>query len=163
MSNHAALLLGDAPAKKKNNLVDFSAVVKTATDKARRGGVMVTKSDGKRGAKWNLMARLTHGSGGAVDAGRDAIDDIDERLKGVVTSTDVAAMTWHRRRYMRNIRWREVWMSYLGWFLAFFVWAFGAWVCVAYGVLIYTYLGAGAETEFITAWGMVRRCRLTSG
>ena len=55
-------------------------------------------------------AAIKHGSGGAVDAGRDAIDDIDERLKGVVTSTDVAAMTWHRRRYMRNIRWREIWM-----------------------------------------------------
>jgi hypothetical protein len=57
-------------------------------------------------------------------------------------------------QYNRKLKWSSVLYQNLGWFLTAFTWIFGTYVIMAYGVLIYNYLGPGEEKRYITTWGM---------
>ena len=80
--------------------------------------------------------------------------------KAPVTSGDVAPLApadeviKSRRVYFQRIWWSALVYGHAGWFLAAFVWGFGGYVVLVYGVLIYRYLGPGEESQYITTWGM---------
>ena len=59
-----------------------------------------------------------------------------------------------RKQYLKKLKWSTLFMANVGWFLSMFVWFFGGYVIITYGVLIYRYLGPGEESTYITTWGM---------
>ena len=48
-----------------------------------------------------------------------------------------------QRQHMRRVGWTVLLAQYTGYFLVSFVWVFGGWAVVTYGVLIRLYLGPG--------------------
>ena len=59
-----------------------------------------------------------------------------------------------RRAYVSKLRWSSIFQQNLGWFCAAFLWFFGGYVIIVYGVLIYRFLGPGEEDRYISTWGM---------
>lgn len=65
----------------------------------------------------------------------------------------IGLLAWRRRLARSNFFWGFI-VKNLGWFITAVVWIVGTWIVLAYGVLIYTYLGEGEERKFMTAWGV---------
>jgi len=103
--------------------------------------------------RWGVAARayVARARDDAGDAARAAGDAFKTML--AVNTISVDEVRKKRRLYIRKLRWKSVLMSYQGWFLASFVWVFGGYVVLVYGVLIYRYLGPGEESAYIAAWG----------
>jgi hypothetical protein len=120
------------------------ATVKTKTTRA-------TATTARR--RWGVAARayVARARDDAGDAARAAGDAFKTML--AVNTISVDEVRKKRRLYIRKLRWKSVLMSYQGWFLASFVWVFGGYVVLVYGVLIYRYLGPGEESAYIAAWG----------
>ena len=110
-----------------------------------------TKTVARR--RWGVAARayVAEVRDDARDAARAAGDAFKTML--AVNTISVDEVRHKRRRYIRKLKWRSVLASYQGWFLATFVWVFGGYVILVYGVLIYRYLGPGEESAYISAWG----------
>jgi len=99
-----------------------------------------------------------------IDTVGDELEEAEERLKDAVDdmSGDVKAMlaartlslretSARRRQYNRKLKWSSVLYQNLGWFLTAFTWIFGSYVIMAYGVLIYNYLGRAGRTVLATS------------
>ena len=97
----------------------------------------------------------------------DAVADILEKARANLSkqADDAkAALAMHtisvqdiekrRRAYVSKLRWSSIFQQNLGWFCAAFLWFFGGYVIIVYGVLIYRFLGPGEEDRYISTWGM---------
>ena len=72
----------------------------------------------------------------------------------LVSRVNSAALGAWQRRCQQLVFLRSILVNHAGWFIAGAVWIIGAWVAVAYGGLVYTYLGEGEEREFIRVWAI---------
>ena len=99
----------------------------------------------------------------ALDAADDAAESVEMRAHAASkTAKEMVAMQTislqelkaKRKQYLKKLKWSTLFMANLGWFLAMFVWFFGGYVIIVYGVLIYRYLGPGEESRYITTWGI---------
>ena len=103
----------------------------------------------------------------AGEAAMDKVADILEKAKANLAkqADDAkAALAMHtisvhdierrRRVYVSKLRWSSIFKQNLGWFCAAFLWFFGGYVIIVYGVLIYRFLGPGEEDRYISTWGM---------
>ena len=101
------------------------------------------------------------------EAAMDAVADILEKARANLAkqADDAkAALAMHtisvqdiekrRRAYVSKLRWSSIFQQNLGWFCAAFLWFFGGYVIIVYGVLIYRFLGPGEEDRYISTWGM---------
>ena len=97
------------------------------------------------------MSQKINGGQSREGEGVDAAKDQSTAGEGEVDMFHLRA--WHRKiqkkAYVSSFILKNV-----GWLSAAAVWCIGTWIILAYGVLIYTYLGAGEEKAFIYAWGM---------
>ena len=94
-----------------------------------------------RGGARAYVARARDDAGDAARAASDAF-----KTMLAVNTISVDEVRKRRRLYIRKLRWKSVLASYQAWFLASFVWVFGGYVVLVYGVLIYRYLGPGEES-----------------
>ena len=94
--------------------------------------------------------------GAALDAADDAAESVEMRAHAASkTAKEMVAMQTislqklkgKRKQYLKKLKWSTLFMANLGWFLAMFVWFFGGYVIIVYGVLIYRYLGPGEESR----------------
>ena len=100
----------------------------------------------------------------AIDTVGDTLEEAEERLKEAAddmssdAKTMLAARTLKLReisarrvQYNRKLKWSSVLYQNLGWFLTAFTWIFGSYVIMAYGVLIYNYLGRAGRILLATS------------
>ena len=139
---------GEDPAA-ETSFSDVSGGV--AEDTPSKDASLKTKTVARR--RWGAAARayVARARDDAGDAARAASDAFKTML--AVNTISVDEVRKRRRLYIRKLRWKSVLASYQAWFLASFVWVFGGYVVLVYGVLIYRYLGPGEESAYIAAWG----------
>ena len=127
-------------------------------DAAEKGG---SKTLGSKDGGW--VAKMKSRAGAALAAADDAAESVEMRaLKASKTVKEMVAMQTisleelkaKRKQYLKKLKWSTLFMANVGWFLSMFVWFFGGYVIITYGVLIYRYLGPGEESTYITTWGM---------
>ena len=115
-----------------------------------------TEHPGKRVAQRRRGLTARSYVAGARGDTAAALLNASEALKTMlaVRTISVDDVREKRKRYIRKLKWKSVLLGNLGWFLAAFVWIFGGYVILVYGVLIYRYLGPGEESKYIETWGM---------
>ena len=136
----------------------------TAGETGKAGTVAAAAGAGADGAMSSVFSMVDSVRGNvkyhvnnAIDTVGDALEAAEERLKDAADdmTRDVKAMlaartlslreiSARRVQYNRKLKWSSVLYQNLGWFLTAFTWIFGGYVIMAYGVLIYRYLGRPA-------------------
>ena len=98
--------------------------------------------------RWGIAVRsyITSPKQDASDAFKTMFAD-----KKTISVDDVRA---EGKVYIKKLKWNARLYERQGWFLASFVWMFGGYTILTYGVLIYQYLGPGEEDLYIQIWGM---------
>ena len=103
--------------------------------------------------RWGVAARAYVAD--LRDDAKDALKNASDAFKTMLATQTISVEDVRKKRkvYIRKLKWKSVLASYQGWFLASFVWVFGGYVILVYGVLIYRYLGPGEESTYISTWG----------
>lgn len=153
-------------------ILDAAEAAAAAEANGGAGGAGGGGGEASQGAMAGGKSSLALGgaalAAGANEVGRELASGLTELRRQVrrtagfttqvgsnlVSRLDVVGLrAWHRKIARRAFFWNFV-VKNLGWLLAAFTWAIGTWVVLAYGGLIYTYLGPGEETAFLHAWGI---------
>ena len=129
----------------KESFTDFGGSVGSSTS------LGPTKTVARR--RWGAAARAYVAD--LRDDTKDALKNASDAFKTMLATQTISVEDVRKKRkvYIRKLKWKSVLASYQGWFLASFVWVFGGYVILVYGVLIYRYLGPGEESTYISTWG----------
>ena len=128
---------------------------KRASERGGDGGAAVD-DDGELARKESLMDKSRYAAADLAEAAMEAVETNARDLKAKIAVKNISFAEVERRRkiYVKKLRWSSLVMDKAAWILAAFVWGFGGYVVLVYGVLIYRYLGPGEEDAYISQWGM---------
>ena len=129
---------------------------KRASERGGDGGAAVDDDDGELARKESLMDKSRYAAADLAEAAMEAVETNARDLKAKIAVKNISFAEVERRRkiYVKKLRWSSLVMDKAAWILAAFVWGFGGYVVLVYGVLIYRYLGPGEEDAYISQWGM---------